>query len=707
MRHLDQLQIKILLVEDDEDDFFLFEDLLDDFQSIQFGLDWVDTYDKGLDAVQKRQHDVYVFDFRLGSRTGLDLLEEVVSLGYRIPIILLTGQEDRETDLAAMDAGATDYLVKGMITSALLERSIRYAINHTRALVALQERESQYDLVAQASNDGLWDWNLQTHQVYYSPRWAAIIGQGGQALQPEIQEWFERIHPEDKDRFKTDLRRHLRRETSAFECQYRILHQDQTYRWVSSRGMAVFGPDQRSVLRMAGSQTDLTHHIALYDHLTGLPSRALFLDQLRRTLTRVNRQTNYLFAVLFLDCDRFKVINDSLGHGIGDQLLIGVAQRLTAALRPGDVIARLGGDEFAILLENIAGPDQAEQVASRLNRELEKAFELQGHTVYISASIGIALNSEHSLQAENLLRDADNAMYRAKALGKSRYIVFESSMRDRVQALLRVETDLRAAIANQEFQLYYQPIVSLATHEIVSLEALIRWQHPERGLVSPLEFIPVAEETGLILAIGQWVLEEACQQLWQWHQTLTEIPPLSISVNLSRKQFSQASLGQQIQSILSETGVSARHLKLEITETMIMENEVMVAELISQLRALGLQLQIDDFGTGYSSLSFLHNFPLDTLKIDRSFIEGLVTDTEKSEIVRTMITLAHNLGMTAIAEGVETQSQLQWLQQHHCDCVQGYLLSKPLSADQMQRALTQSDKVFVQSLETSAVVVSA
>ncbi len=354
MRHLDPLHIKLLLVEDDEDDYFFFEDLLDDFQSIQFDLDWADTYDKGLQAVQRHQHDIYVFDFRLGSRTGLDLLEEVVALGHRIPIILLTGQEDREIDLAAMTAGATDYLVKGMITSALLERSIRYAINHTRTLVALQEREEQYNLVAQASNDGLWDWNLHTHQVYYSPRWAAIIGQGEAALQPSIQEWFDRIHPEDKERFRTDLRRHLRRETTAFECQYRMLHRDQSYRWVSSRGMAVFGPHNR-VVRMAGSHTDLTNHVALYDHLTGLPSRALFLDQLHRTLTRVNRQANYLFAVLFLDCDRFKVINDSLGHAIGDHLLIEVAKRLTAALRPGDVIARLGGDEFAILLENIAG----------------------------------------------------------------------------------------------------------------------------------------------------------------------------------------------------------------------------------------------------------------------------------------------------------------------------------------------------------------
>ncbi len=697
MRHLDQLQIKILLVEDDEDDFFLFEDLLADFQSIQFDLDWADTYEKGLQAVQRCQHDIYVFDFRLGKRTGLDLLEEVVALGFRLPIILLTGQEDRETDLAAMAAGATDYLVKGTITSALLERSIRYAINHTRTLVALQEREEQYDLVAQACNDGLWDWNVQTHEVYYSPRWAAIIGHGEQALGRSIEEWFDRIHPEDNERFRADLREHCQRETTAFECQYRIQHQDQTYRWVSSRGMAVFGP-QGQVLRIAGSQTDLTHHIALYDYLTGLPSRALFLDQLQRTLKRTQRQRNYLFAILFLDCDRFKLINDSLGHAIGDRLLVEVAKRLTAALRPGDVIARLGGDEFAILLENIPELSLAEQVASRLNRELEQAFELEGHTVYISASIGIALNSDPSQQPEDLLRDADNAMYRAKALGKSRYVVFEDTMRDRVQALLKLETDLRAAITNKEFQLYYQPIVSLATQDIASLEALIRWHHPERGLIPPNDFIPIAEETGLILNIGEWVLQEACRQLWDWQQTRPDLPPLSISVNLSRKQFSQPGLGQQIQSTLSEAGIHARQLKLEITETTIMENETMASELVNQLRALGLQLQIDDFGTGYSSLSFLHSFPLDTLKIDRSFIEGLVSDSEKSEIVRTMITLAHNLGMTAIAEGVETQEQLRWLQTHHCDCVQGYFLSKPLPANQIETLLATPNGMFANQL---------
>ncbi|NJK30363.1 MAG: EAL domain-containing protein [Acaryochloris sp. SU_5_25] len=689
MRTLDSNPIKILLVEDDEDDYFLFEDLLADLNKTQFELEWVSSFERALQTIERHHHDIYVFDYQLGKQTGIDLLREVMKFGQQMPVILLTGQEDRETDLAAMAAGAADYLVKGKITSALLERSIRYALNHTRTLSALREREEQYALVAQAANDGLWDWNLQTQEVYFSPRWKAIIGYEAQEINNSTEEWFDRIHPEDRERFRLDLRSHLQEETPTFECQYRIRHKDQTYRWVRSRGIAVFTANHR-MIRIAGSQTDLTYHVALYDHLTGLPSRALFLDQLKRTLSRKKRQQDYLFAVLFLDCDRFKVINDSLGHEIGDQLLIEVAHRLEAVLRPGDVIARLGGDEFAVLLENIPSLTEAENVANRLNQELERAFNLQGHTVYTSASIGIALNSQGCQQPEDLLRDADNAMYRAKALGKSRYAVFESGMRDRVQTLLKIETDLRLAIANHQFDLYYQPIISLPNQQITGLEALVRWRHPERGLIAPSEFIPVAEETGLILTLGEWVLREACQQLRQWQQTL-DIPAFSVSVNLSRKQLSQPNLSQKIAGILSESGIHSDHLKLEITETMIMENEAIASEVLNQLQELGLQLQIDDFGTGYSSLSFLHSFPLDTLKIDRSFINGLGTDPEKAEIVRTMITLAHNLGMSAVAEGVETQEQLNWLQSFNCDYAQGYLIAKPLPVEAIETLLMQNN----------------
>ncbi|MGB8702674.1 MAG: EAL domain-containing protein [Thermosynechococcaceae cyanobacterium] len=688
MKQLDDPCIRVLLVEDDEDDYFLFNELLEDIQGTQFNLTWINNFDAALDVILQSHHDVCFSDYRLGAHTGIDLLRTVIERGNTMPIILLTGQDSRKTDLEAMEAGAVDYLVKGAITSALLDRSIRYAVNHSRTLIALREREEQYALIAQASNDGLWDWNFLTQEIYFSARWKAMIGYTEDELTASMDEWLNRIHLEDRFRFQAELQAHLEGQLSAFEIQYRICHKDGVYRWVNSRGLAVRGRDGQ-VLRMAGSQTDLTHHVALYDQLTGLPSRALFLDQLKRSLGRLKRQPDYQFAVLFLDCDRFKVINDSLGHQIGDQLLISIAHRLEQVLRAGDVIARLGGDEFAILFENMLSLAEVENVASRINWELAKSFILEGHTVYISASIGIALNSDATLSPEDLLRDADNAMYRAKAQGKSQYVVFENEMRAQVQARLQIETDLRKALESNQFKLYYQPIVSIETGALKGLEALIRWQHPQKGLISPADFIPIAEETGLIVPIGDWVLLQACGQLQTWQQNFSGIESLSVSVNLSRKQFSQPTLGSYVHSVLEKTQLLPCNLKLEITETMIVEDMQSAQTILQELKALGLQIQIDDFGTGYSSLSFLHNFSLNTLKIDRSFVWSLGDETEGNKIVQLIIMLAHNLGMTAIAEGVETHEQLQRLRDFNCDSGQGYLFAKPLPPEGVEALLAK------------------
>jgi diguanylate cyclase (GGDEF)-like protein/PAS domain S-box-containing protein len=681
--------LRLLLVEDDEDDYVLTSEVLREISGLRIAITWANTVETALKALQTQAFDVCLSDYQLGEHTGIDLLNTTVTQGWAIPVIMLTGQSDRDCDLAAMTAGAADYLVKAEITPALVERSIRYTLKHAHTLAALKEKEQQYALVAQAANDGIWDWNWQTQTIYFSPRWAAILGYELAELQPTAQEWTDRIHAEDKARFESELKHHLSGENSVFRSEYRIRHKDGTYRWVLSQGLAV-RDSQGCILRVAGSQTDLTHHVALFDQLTRLPSRALFLEQLKRAFSRVERQSGYQLAVLFLDCDRFKNVNDSLGHAIGDQLLQEVAQRLEASLRPGDVVARLGGDEFAILLENLQSPQDAEWVAIRINQALIRPFSLEGHTVYISGSIGISLSApqqSHAQQPEDLLRDADTAMYRAKAAGKSQYAVFEGTMHEQAQRSLRLETDLRRAIELKQFQLFYQPIWSLTTNAIAGFEALIRWSHPERGMISPAEFIPVAEETGLILPIGEWVIQEACRQMNVWRDQFPDAQPLTVSVNLSAKQFSQPDLVEQIQAALDETGFLPHRLKVEITETMIIENQHAAVQVLTQLQTLGIQIQVDDFGTGYSSLSVLHNLPIDTLKVDISFIRLLEIDPDNAEIVKIIIMLAHNLGMEAIAEGVETEAQRSHLKLLGCDFAQGYLLSKPLPPQEIEKLM--------------------
>ncbi len=399
-------------------------------------------------------------------------------------------------------------------------------------------------------------------------------------------------------------------------------------------------------------------------------------------MKRTKRQPDYLFAVIFLDCDRFKIINDSLGHLVGDQLLIQVAKRLLKCLRPGDIVARLGGDEFAILLENVKDVNDATRIAHRINQELMQPFSLMGHMVYISASIGIALNSQNCHQPEDLLRNADTAMYRAKALGKARYEVFDTTMHAQAQARLQLETALRQALDRNEFYLNYQPIISLTTNQGIGFEALVRWQHPEQGIISPADFIPVAEETGLIIPLSQWILREACTQMKVWQERFPACQSLTMSVNLSRKQLSQPDLAEQIESILQKTGLKASSLKLEVTETGLMnEYEETAAIILSQIKELGVQLSLDDFGTGYSSLSCINSFPIDTLKLDRAFVNNMTLSNKNADIVRAIISLAHGLGIKVTAEGVETSEQLSQLQVLKCDYAQGYYFSKPLSSE--------------------------
>jgi diguanylate cyclase (GGDEF)-like protein/PAS domain S-box-containing protein len=556
-----------------------------------------------------------------------------------------------------------------------------------RAEEALRESEERYALAICGANDGIWDWNLKTGEIHFSARWKEMLGCAQSEVGSLPEEWFNRVHPEDLESVRAAIAAHREGLSAHFQVEHRMRHADGRYLWMLSRGAAIRDASQKTT-RMAGSQTDITARKeteqqllrdALHDGLTGLPNRVLFTDRLERSIARMARNAKHHFSVLFLDIDRFKVINDSIGHGLGDRLLLEFAERISHCLRPGDTFARLGGDEFTILLEDPRQPDDAVGVADRILESLKRPFMLEAHEVYVTASIGIAPSTTGYSRPQDVLRDADTAMYRAKAAGKSRYQIFDTAMHARAMHLLQTENDLRRAIDRNEFELHYQPILQITTGRIRGFEALLRWRHPEHGFVAPAEFISIAEETGLIVPIGRWVLQEGCRQAAAWRELFPDLP-LDISINLSGKQFSQSDLVEQVMGALRKAKLPAKHLILEITESVVMDNPETTVRMLQRLKDLGIQLNIDDFGTGYSSLAYLQRFPVDTMKIDRSFIARIGLDPENAEIVRTIVALAHNLNMKVTAEGIETQEQLTQLQDLHCENAQGYFLSHPMDS---------------------------
>ncbi len=458
--------------------------------------------------------------------------------------------------------------------------------------------------------------------------------------------------------------------------------------WVRDESVLVRGEDGHA-LYWQGVYLDITarkelekqlEHQAFHDTLTGLPNRALFLDRLEHALARSERSTSGI-AVLFLDLDRFKYVNDSLGHEVGDQLLVAVGSLLQGCVRPGDTVARLGGDEFTILLEDVERPDEAVYIAERITAGLRAPFTLGRHELYITTSIGIVFSSPERNRMSDLLRSADMAMYRAKSHGRARYEVFDTSMTSLAVQQLETDNDLRRAIEREEFRVLYQPHVELQTGRIVAMEALVRWEHPQRGTLLPQDFIPMAEEIGLVVPIGRWVLEEACRQGRTWQRTRPSDPSARVSVNLSAKQFGQAGIVSDVAEALQRTGLAADNLCLEITESTAMEDAESTSATLRELKALGVHLVIDDFGTGYSSLSYLKRFPVDTLKIDKSFVDGLGEDEEDTAIVRAVITLAKSLGIDVVAEGVQTAQQAVLLRAMGCAVGQGSYFSEPLSGD--------------------------
>jgi diguanylate cyclase (GGDEF)-like protein/PAS domain S-box-containing protein len=577
-----------------------------------------------------------------------------------------------------------------------VEVSLAHAEHAEQHAAVLQESEerfrSAFDYaaigMALVSQEGRW---LQVNHSL-----CGIVGYSEEELlTTDIQSV---THPEDLGDLLIQQSRLIKGTLPGYQTEQRYMHKLGHEVWSQSSVSRVRDPETQS-LRFIFQIQDITDrkraearlvHDAFHDGLTGLPNRALFIDHLKLAVARRRRKEYALFSVLFLDLDRFKVVNDSLGHLVGDQLLKAVASKLQTCLRPGDTIARLGGDEFTILLEDIKSDNEAVYVAERIQRELAQPFELEGRTVFASASIGIAPSTTGYERPEDILRDADTAMYYAKSLGGNRHHVFDKSMHVRAVKLMQMHNDLRAAIEREQLVVEYQPIVSLESFRVIGFEALARWQHSEHGLISPGQFIPIAEETGLIIPIGEWILREACSQLRQWQDLYPNAAPLTISVNLSGKQFAQPNLIEQIEQVLAETRLSPSSLWLEITESVVVENVEAASETCKRLRLLGVGLSIDDFGTGYSSLSSLHSFPISTLKIDGSFVSRMNGDNENTEIIRTIMSLAGNLGMDVIAEGVETLEQLTRLRTLGCEKGQGFFFSRPVSASDAENLLIET-----------------
>ena len=550
---------------------------------------------------------------------------------------------------------------------------------------ALRQDGERLALAAEGANDGLWQWNLQTQEFYVSGRWRSMIGLPPHAAIGASSEWLGRVYPDDLPGLNAALESHLAGATPVFHHEHRILHEDGTYRRFLCRGVAVRGRNRKPD-RIAGSLTDTTEQalaqeqlrsVGFLDSLTGLCNRAVFVESIGRRLDECRRRGTGSFAVLYLDLDRFKIVNDSLGHMVGDQLLVAASRRLETCLRQGDSLARLGGDEFAVFLHGLNDDGQAKAIAGRIQTALSTPFSIGGREVFTSASIGIAFGPAEYESPDEIMRDADTAMYHAKSRGKSRHEVFDADMHARVRDRLSLENDLRRAIAINDFEVHYQPIVSLNTGLCIGFESLVRWKR-NGDPVSPVTFVPIAEELGLIDSIGTWVLQEACRTFAGWQRKYPSAGLDCITVNVSGRQLVQQSFLRIVQQTVRQTGIAPASLRVEITETALLDSPGEVAHVLRELRDFGVKVYLDDFGTGYSSLSHLHKLPVDALKIDRSFVNSLLLPGRPA-IVESILALARTLNTSVVAEGIESEVQARELERLGCTHAQGFLFSKPLS----------------------------
>ena len=642
-----------------------------------------DSASAAMVALESREFDAAVVAESLPDMSGLELLRILRSryTASQLPV-LLAGAPAPETVVQAIAFGANDFLAKPLELAVTIAR-IGTQLARKRAEQALRDSEERYMLTARGANDGLWDWDCRTGGIHFSPRWKEMLGLHAGTPCNSVIDWLSRVHPEDRPELERQLDQALKDPAAEeFVNEHRLLHLDGLHRWVLCRAVVLHDETGRPV-RVAGSHTDITRTKAS-DALTGLANRVMFNDRIGTFMDRYRGDPSRPFSVLFLDLDRFKIINDSLGHSAGDQLLIEVGRRINRVIsvqlpETRHIVARLGGDEFGIIIMP-AAEAVARGAAEALLAEIERPFIVEGRETMTTASIGVACVHGGYRSVMDLVRDADTAMYRAKANGKACYAVFDATMRAAVVARALLTHELSHAVRAKEFVLHYQPKIELATGRLAGFEALVRWRHPARGLLSPGQFIPVAEETGLILPLGLWVVEEACRQLKEWSAIS---PGCRVSVNVSARQFQEPRLAQELKAAIAAAGVHPSALQLEITESVLAEDIEEAARILGLLKATGVELELDDFGTGYSSLSRLAKLPLDTVKIDQSFVAQLHPGGGSGvEVVRAILSLASSLRMKVVAEGVETAEQLDQLVQLGCSVAQGYLFGAPVPAEE-------------------------
>ena len=699
--------LRVLIVEDTPDDAVL---LLRALGKGGYAPEHVrvETAEAMRDALAAGGWDIVISDYSMPQFSAFQALEMTKRHDPDLPFLIVSGNIGEDVAVGAMRAGAQDYLLKHNLKrlGPTVARELDEAAsrrNRIKAENALRDNRNRLDSILNSLGDIVWSVGLPGLNIeYLNPAAATIYGRPIDALLGNLNTWHKLLHPEDRERMREYISNTLKGGSNSAE--FRIVRPDGEVRWLFDRSHLV-ADEHGQPVRIDGIASDVTRHkesqaqlyrAAHHDALTGLPNRKLMLERLRQGLSRRGHDGGAL-ALMLIDLDRFKTINDSLGHKAGDDILCQIAGRIADCLREEDTVARLGGDEFVVVLPETTGEAGADAVAQKLTAALAPPMQVDGRTIHCSASIGISLFPRDGSDAESLMRNTDTAMYAAKRAGRNTYSFYAAGMNAASARLLELENDLRGALERGEFAVHYQPQVDLGRNgAICGFEALLRWHHPERGLVSPAEFIPLAEETGLIVTIGEWVLREACRQANEWVGQFDA--GLRMAVNLSARQFLQPGLVQAVAAALGESGLPARNLELELTESMIMQDPDQSGRTLAELKAMGITIAVDDFGTGYSSLAYLRRYPIDVLKIDKSFVGELVGNPDDAAICASIIAMAHSLRLKVVAEGIETDSQLGFLVQRGCDYAQGYLLGKPLPAGSIADLLRGGSRAALRTL---------